>query len=218
MFTGIVQGMAPIIDIYEKSHVRTHVIDMPTELLSGLALGASVAHNGCCLTVSALEGQYVSFNVIKETLHLTNLGELAKGDFVNIERAVKYNQEIGGHLISGHVTCTAVVEKIVASQNTQQIWLRIPNVCLMKYMLYKGFVSIDGISLTIGEVANNQFCVHLIPVTLACTTIGRKRFGDTVNIEIDSQTHAIVDSVERVLTSHAKQLLPLYNNGHRCQD
>ncbi len=210
MFTGIVQGIAPLIAIYENSHVRTHVIEMPTELLSELVLGASVAHNGCCLTVSELEGKYVSFHLINETIQLTNLGELIKGDLVNIERAVKYNHEIGGHIISGHITCTAVVDKIVSSQHNQQIWLRIPNEYLMKYIFYKGFISIDGISLTIGEIVNNQFCVHLIPVTLERTTLGRKCVGDRVNIEIDAQIHAVVDSVERVLANKETQLFPMH--------
>jgi riboflavin synthase len=201
MFTGIVQGTAPLVAIDEKSNFRTHVIEMPTELLPGLELGASVAHNGCCLTVTAVEGNRVSFDLIKETLRLTNLGELALGDVVNIERAAKFNDEIGGHLMSGHIICTAEVAKIYTSENNRQVWLRMPDAELMKYVLHKGFIGIDGISLTIGEVVNNRFCVHLIPETLERTTLGKKRLGDKVNIEIDPQTQAVVDTVERVLAS-----------------
>ncbi|NIH16317.1 riboflavin synthase subunit alpha [Serratia symbiotica] len=201
MFTGIVQGTAPLVALDEKPNFRTHVIEMPAELLSGLELGASVAHNGCCLTVTAVEGTQVSFDLIKETLRLTNLGELALGDRVNIERAARFNDEIGGHLMSGHIICTAEVAKILVSENNRQIWLGMPNASLMKYILYKGFIGIDGISLTIGEVVNNRFCVHLIPETLERTTLGRKRLDDKVNIEIDPQTQAVVDRVERVLAS-----------------
>ncbi|NIG88015.1 riboflavin synthase subunit alpha [Serratia symbiotica] len=201
MFTGIVQGTAPLVAIDEKPNFRTHVIEMPAELLSGLGLGASVAHNGCCLTVTAVKGTRVSFDLIKETLCLTNLGELALGDRVNIERSARFDDEIGGHLMSGHIICTAEVAKILASENNRQIWLRMPNASLMKYILHKGFIGIDGISLTIGEVVNNRFCVHLIPETLERTTLGRKRLSDKVNIEIDPQTQAVVDSVERVLAS-----------------
>lgn len=201
MFTGIVQGTAPLVAIDEKTNFRTHVIDMPADLLPGLELGASVAHNGCCLTVTAIEGSRVSFDLIKETLRLTNLGALALGEQVNVERAAKFSDEIGGHLMSGHIICTAEIAKIHTSENNRQIWFQIPDATLMKYVLHKGFIGIDGISLTIGEVINNRFCVHLIPETLERTTLGKKRLGDRVNIEIDPQTQAVVDTVERVLAS-----------------
>lgn len=201
MFTGIVQGTAPLIAIKEKSNFRTHVIEMNADLLLGLELGASVAHNGCCLTVSSVKGMYVSFDLIQETLCMTNLSKLMLGDMVNIERAAKINDEIGGHLMSGHIICMATVAEIFSSDNQYQMLLSIPNASLMKYILYKGFIGIDGISLTISTVVNNRFTVHLIPETLQRTTLGRKSVGDTVNIEIDSQTQAVVDSVERLLSS-----------------
>ncbi|CNE16716.1 riboflavin synthase [Yersinia mollaretii] len=199
MFTGIVQGTAPVVAIEEKSNFRTHVVDMPTEMLPELALGASVAHNGCCLTVTAVEGNRVSFDLMKETLRITNLGDIQVGDVVNLERAAKFSDEIGGHLMSGHIICTAEITKIYTSENNRQIWFRMPSDDLMKYVLHKGFIGIDGISLTIGEVIGNRFCVHLIPETLARTTLGKKRLGHRVNIEIDPQTQAVVDTVERVL-------------------
>ncbi|MBS0055321.1 riboflavin synthase subunit alpha [Yersinia sp. Marseille-Q3913] len=199
MFTGIVQGTAPVVAIEEKSNFRTHVVEMPTEMLPELALGASVSHNGCCLTVTAVEGNRVSFDLMKETLRITNLGDIKVGDVVNLERAAKFSDEIGGHLMSGHIICTAEITKIYTSENNRQIWFRMPNVDLMKYVLHKGFIGIDGISLTIGEVIGNRFCVHLIPETLARTTLGKKRLGHKVNIEIDPQTQAVVDTVERVL-------------------
>ncbi|MEQ9885634.1 riboflavin synthase subunit alpha [Pectobacterium zantedeschiae] len=201
MFTGIVQGTAPVVSIEEKSNFRTHVIQLPTDLLPGLALGASVAHNGCCLTVTAIDGDRVSFDLIKETLRLTNLGDIHEGDVVNIERAAKFGDEIGGHVMSGHIMCTAEVVKIQVSENNHQIWFRLADEALMKYVLHKGFVGIDGISLTVGEVARGRFCVHLIPETLNRTTLGQKRLGNRINIEIDPQTQAVVDTVERVLAS-----------------
>ncbi|QCR36286.1 riboflavin synthase subunit alpha [Nissabacter sp. SGAir0207] len=201
MFTGIVQGTAPLVAIDEKPNFRTHVVQLPPELLPGLELGASVSHNGCCLTVTAIEGDRVSFDLIKETLRLTNLGALKVGDLVNLERAAKFNDEIGGHLMSGHIICTAEISKILTSENNRQVWFRIAHEEYMKYILHKGYIGIDGISLTIGEVVKNRFCVHLIPETLERTTLGKKRLGDTVNIEIDPQTQAVVDTVERVLAS-----------------
>mgnify|MGYP003604780404 CR=1 FL=1 len=199
MFTGIVQGTAPVVAIDEKSNFRTHVVEMPNELLPELALGASVAHNGCCLTVTEVNGNRVSFDLMKETLRITNLGDIKVGDIVNLERAAKFSDEIGGHLMSCHIICTAEIAKIYTSENNRQIWFRLPSDDLMKYVLHKGFIGIDGISLTIGEVVGNRFCVHLIPETLARTTLGKKRLGHRVNIEIDPQTQAVVDTVERVL-------------------
>lgn len=209
MFTGIVQGTAPVVSIDEKSNFRTHVVKFPQELLPGLELGASVAHNGCCLTVTKVEGDLVSFDLMKETLRITNLGDVTIGSVVNLERAAKFNDEIGGHLMSGHIICTAEIVKILTSENNRQIWFKMPSPDLMKYVLHKGFIGIDGISLTIGEVTKSRFCVHLIPETLQRTTLGVKRLGDKVNIEIDPQTQAVVDTVERVLASREATLAAL---------
>ncbi|WP_145483335.1 riboflavin synthase subunit alpha [Yersinia aldovae] len=199
MFTGIVQGTAPVVAIEEKSNFRTHIVELTDEMLPALALGASVAHNGCCLTVTEIDGNRISFDLMKETLRITNLGDIKVGDVVNLERAAKFSDEIGGHLMSGHIICTAEIAKIYTSENNRQIWFRMPSDDLMKYVLHKGFIGIDGISLTIGEVVGNRFCVHLIPETLQRTTLGKKRLGHRVNIEIDPQTQAVVDTVERVL-------------------
>ena len=199
MFTGIVQGTAEIIAVEEKELFRTHIVRLPEELLPGLALGASVAHNGCCLTVTAIEGERVSFDLIKETLRITNLGELQVGDVVNIERAAKFSDEIGGHLMSGHIMTTAEICKIIQSENNREVWFKLQDASQMKYILHKGFVGIDGISLTVGDVTKSKFCVHLIPETLERTTLGAKKLGHKVNIEIDPHTQAIVETVERVL-------------------
>lgn len=201
MFTGIVQGTAKIVSIDEKPNFRTHVVELPDDMLEGLETGASVAHNGCCLTVTEIKGNQISFDLMKETLRITNLGDVQVGDVVNVERAAKFSDEIGGHLMSGHIMTTADVAKIVASENNKQIWFKIQDPSLMKYILYKGFIGIDGISLTVGEVTPTRFCVHLIPETLQRTTLGAKRLGDRINIEIDPQTQAVVDTVERVLAS-----------------
>ena len=201
MFTGIVQGTGTVVSIDEKPNFRTHVVRMPEDMLDNLQLGASVSHNGCCLTVTEVNGDLVSFDLIKETLRLTNLDDLNVGDSVNLERAARFNDEIGGHLMSGHIICTAEVAKILTSENNRQIWFRMPHEDLMKYVLHKGYIGIDGISLTVGEVTRTRFCLHLIPETLQRTTLGTKRLGDKINIEIDPQTQAIVDTVERVLAS-----------------
>ncbi|WP_410015021.1 riboflavin synthase subunit alpha [Sodalis sp. C49] len=211
MFTGIVQGTAPIVAIEEKANFRTHFVSLPAAMLSGLEEGASVAHNGCCLTVSGINGDVVAFDLMKETLRVTNLGDLQVGDEVNVERAATFNAEIGGHVMSGHIMCTAEIVKIVTSENNRQIWFRMPDKALMKYVLYKGYIGIDGISLTIGEVAADKFCVHLIPETLMRTTLGKKRLGQRINIEIDPQTQAVVDTVERVLAQREAAIAATLN-------
>ena len=199
MFTGIVQGTAQIKAITEAANFRTHVVEMPQEMLKGLQIGASVAHNGVCLTVTTIKDNLVSFDLMQETLKITNLGELKAGDFVNIERAMQMGTEIGGHILSGHVYCTADIVKRLPSENNLQIWFQLPNQDMMKYVLTKGFIAVDGISLTIGEVREQRFCVNLIPETIHRTLIGKKEVGEKVNIEIDPQTQAIVDTEERYL-------------------
>ena len=207
MFTGIVQGVAEIVAIEEKELFRTHTVRLDAALLPGLELGASVAHNGCCLTVTAIEGERVSFDLIKETLRITNLGALQVGDKVNIERAAKFSDEIGGHLMSGHIMTTAEICKIIQSENNREVWFRPQDAGQIKYILRKGYIGIDGISLTVGDVTKTKFCVHLIPETLERTTLGSKKLGHKVNIEIDPQTQAIVDTVERVMAQREADLI-----------
>lgn len=201
MFTGIVQGTAQIVAITESTNFRTQVVKMPQQICEGLEIGASVANNGVCLTVTKIDQDLVSFDLMTETLRLTNLREVKEGDWVNIERAMQMGSEIGGHILSGHVYCTAEIVNIIRTENNCQIWFQLPQVEQMKYVLTKGFIAVDGISLTIGEVKAQQFCVNLIPETLNRTLMGVRQLGDKVNIEFDPQTQAIVDTVERYLAS-----------------
>lgn len=200
MFTGIVQGQGRVLEIIEKTDFRTHVVALPSEMLPGLALGASVAHNGCCLTVTAIESQAVHFDLMQETLRVTNLGLLQVGDKVNLERAARFGDDIGGHAMSGHIMgMSALLERIETDTNTT-LWFGLPSE-LAKYVFTKGYIGIDGISLTVGRVDADRFAVHLIPETLARTNLGRVQPGYQINLEIDPQTQAIVDTVERVLAS-----------------
>ncbi len=198
MFTGIVQGTAEVVEILSKGDFRSHVLRMPAAQLEGLAPGASVAHNGCCLTVTRVEGDRVSFDLMQETLRVTNLGRLSVGERVNVERAARFGDEIGGHQMSGHIIATAEVVRVIESENNRKLWFRLPEP-LGKYLFEKGYIGIDGISLTVGEVKGSEFDVNLIPETLARTNIGTRHPGDLVNVEIDPQTQTIVDTVERVL-------------------
>ncbi len=198
MFTGIVQGMAKVVSIDKKDNFQTHVIHLASPLNEGLSVGASVAHNGCCLTVTKIEGALVSFDLMQETLRLTNLGEVQPGSLVNVERAAKFGDEIGGHTMSGHIMCLASITDVIDTPNNKTIWFELAQEH-MKYVLTKGFIGLDGCSLTIGEVSGNRFNVHLIPETLERTLFGNRKIGDKINVELDPQTQAIVDTVERVL-------------------
>ncbi|MDF0604948.1 riboflavin synthase subunit alpha [Neisseriaceae bacterium TC5R-5] len=198
MFTGIVQGVAELVAITDKQDFRTHIVRLPAVLLPGLQLGASVAHNGCCLTVTQINGDLVSFDLMRETLRVTNLGGLALGDYVNVERAAHFGDDIGGHLMSGHIITLATVQQVLDLPNNRTIWFEVA-ADYMKFIFKKGYIGIDGISLTVGEVLDNRFCVHLIPETLERTMIKSRQTGDLINIEIDPQTQAIVETVERVL-------------------
>ncbi|MCS2610177.1 riboflavin synthase subunit alpha [Halomonas dongshanensis] len=202
MFTGIVQGTAEVVDIHEAEGFRTHIVALPGDLRLGLEIGASVAHNGVCLTVTKIDGDHVSFDLMRETLRLTNLGALEIGQRVNIERAARFGDEIGGHAMSGHVICMAELTTIEEAPNNRRLWFALPPT-YARFVFEKGYIGVDGISLTVGEVRSGprgvEFCVNLIPETLARTTLGERAPNDYVNIEIDPQTQVIVETVERVL-------------------
>lgn len=200
MFTGIVQGTAAIVSIIKKEQFQTHVLELDPSLLEGLQVGASIAHNGCCLTVTKINKNKVSFDLMQETLQVTNLGDLHVGSLVNIERAARFGDEIGGHQMSGHILFTAQVTEVINSENNCQIWFKIPKK-YKKFIFSKGYIGIDGISLTIGQVKGSRFNVNLIPETLKRTNIDNRQTGDRINIEIDPQTQAIVETVERIISN-----------------
>ena len=199
MFTGIVQGMGRVVSVEQPAaDFRTHTVELPEDMAGGLQTGASVAHNGCCLTVTETDGRTARFDLMAETLDKTNLGRLKAGDLVNLERAARFGDEIGGHLMSGHITATTEILRIERTEHNTTMHFALP-AALKPYILPKGFVGLDGCSLTIGSVGEDSFCVHLIPETLRRTLFGTRQAGDTVNLEIDPQTQAIVDAVGRIL-------------------
>ncbi|PXY95280.1 riboflavin synthase subunit alpha [Frischella perrara] len=205
MFTGIVQGVGKIIQIIDKDKLRSYKIELPKHLMQNLQIGASIANDGCCLTLTGFGDNWVIFDIMQETLSITTLGDKKVGDYINIERSAKYGDEVGGHIMSGHVACTAKITQIIKTETNCTMVIEIPSL-FQKYILYKGFIGIDGASLTIGKINDNQFSIHLIPETLAITTLKDKKEGDKVNIEIDSQTQAIVDTVERIMAMKEEKL------------
>ena len=201
MFTGIAQGMGRVVSVEQPAaDFRTHTVELPEDMAGGLQTGASVAHNGCCLTVTETDGRTARFDLMAETLDKTNLGRLKAGDLVNLERAARFGDEIGGHLMSGHITATTEILRIERTEHNTTMHFALP-AALKPYILPKGFVGLDGCSLTIGNVGEDSFCVHLIPETLRRTLFGTRQAGDTVNLEIDPQTQAVVDTVGRILAA-----------------
>ena len=196
MFTGIVQGKGEIVSIESGNEITTLKIRVPST--EGLQIGASISIDGVCLTATAFTDDIVSFDVIPETLEKTTLGQLEQGHQVNVERSLRYGDEVGGHLLSGHIIGRGLVSKAErVGDGAQYSIIAPPDV--RKYIASKGYVGIDGISLTIGDVSEDHFDLHLIPETLRLTTIGEKQIGDAVNLEIDSTTMMIVETVERMM-------------------
>ena len=193
MFTGIVAASCEVVATEQGEEVRSIVVD-----LSGydddLEIGASVAIDGVCMTVvSAIDG-HVRFEAIPETLERTTMGLLEQGSRVNIERSLRMGDELGGHILSGHIMSTARI--LQRTQKGEGIDLLIEHQADTKpYILEKGYVAVDGMSLTVGEVQSEGFSLHIIPETLRITTIGAKTEGDLVNIEVDSRTQAVVDTI-----------------------
>jgi riboflavin synthase len=199
VFTGIVQGLAPVAELVNENGMLR--IGLQLEQMSdGLQLGASVAINGTCLTATKVDGVCAHFDVIPETVRTTNLGRLQLGDPVNIERSFRVGDEIGGHFVSGHVTTTAELIHQHNDAHDRVLTFRLPDQW-MKYVFHKGFITVDGASLTVSSLDRGtcSFTVSLIPETLARTTLGTIQVGDQANIEIEAQTMSVVDTVERVL-------------------
>ncbi|ROS04840.1 riboflavin synthase alpha chain [Sinobacterium caligoides] len=200
MYTGIVQGAFPLHAVERLEGLNRLQVKLPTALLEDLVIGASVGMDGVCLTVTHIEGDTVSFDVMAETLRLTTLGEFAPASLVNIERSAKQGGENGGHNVSGHVDGTVIVSSIVETENNVEISYQVPK-ALMPYIFKKGFIGLNGCSLTVANVDRDacQFSVCLIPETLRVTTHGEKQLGDRVNVEVDRQTQVIVDTVRAML-------------------
>ena len=200
MFTGIVQGTGEIISTSSQNTVTSFDIRLPD--VTNLNIGASVSINGVCLTVVAIESDIIQFDIINETLERTNLGDLIVGDFVNIERSLKFGDEVGGHILSGHIFGTGIISSKTKTGDQMSLSILAPPV-MRKYLTEKVYIAIDGISLTVGKVDSGLFDLHIIPETMRLTTLESKNVGDVVNIEIDSNTQLIVETIERLLAERS---------------
>lgn len=183
MFTGIIQENGTVEAITKEQNFATLTIKA-AKVSRGTQAGESIAVNGVCLTLTGKDGDLLEFDVMNETLRVTSLGLLKAGQSVNLERALKASDRVSGHFVTGHVDLMGKIAKIVKKKNNVEFVIRMP-ASFRRFVVPKGSVCVDGVSLTVGRVVKNQFSVYLIPFTLKMTTFREKKEGDPVNIEID---------------------------------
>ncbi|HSA98328.1 MAG TPA: riboflavin synthase [Candidatus Nitrosotenuis sp.] len=186
MFTGIIEGIGKVIRIEKKTSNRS-AVKMTVDLgkhARGLKIGQSVALNGVCLTVTGISSSKCDFEMIEETTKKTDLGNLKEGGVINIERSLKVGDRMEGHFVLGHVDGVGVIKKIEKKPKEIKIWFEIPK-NLAKFVVQKGSIAIDGISLTVVDVQKNLASVCLIPHTVDVTNFHTRKIGDKVNIETD---------------------------------
>ncbi len=209
MFTGIVKGLGRIVSVTRRSGLVAFDIELPAGAEADLEIGASVAVDGVCLTVTSAAGRRATFDVMQETLTRTTLGELRDGSAVNIERAAKDGAEIGGHPLSGHIDCVVRVANVATPENNHVLTLEVPSPWI-RYVFAKGYIALNGASLTVASVDKraSTFTVWLIPETLRMTTFGEKVAGSPINMEIERSTQVTVDTIRDFLEERLGPLLP----------
>lgn len=199
MFTGLIESVAKVVSVEEGNRSRRLTI-RDERVTADVAVGDSIAVDGVCLTVVEVFGDRLTVDVGAETLRRTTLGGLAAGAQVDIERAVRADQRLGGHLVQGHVDGIGTIVKIEPEGDTRWMEVAVPP-RLQRYLAEKGSVAVDGVSLTVAHLAADRFSVSLIPHTLAATTLGEKGAGDSVNIEVD----ILAKYVERSVSAHLEE-------------
>ena len=199
VFTGIVEGTGLVTKVDSSKNLIKIAIQMPVDFSNGIKIGASVCVDGVCLTVSSINDNELSFDVIIETLNVTTFNEIKVNDVVNVERSMKLGDEIGGHMLSGHVSTTASISEIDNPENNHIISLSTDSETI-RYIFPKGYIALNGVSLTVGDVdkSNKTFNVYLIPETLRLTNLGSKTVGDKINLEIETQTRNMVDTISEI--------------------
>ena len=204
MFTGIIQAVATIAALRDQDGLRTFTMEFPEGFCQDLAIGASVATDGVCLTVTEiLSPTQANFDVMLQSLNITTLGRYAAGQRVNVERAAKDGAEIGGHPLSGHIDFTGqLIERRVLDNNL--VWRIAAPPALRPYLFAKGYVAIHGASLTLADVQREEgwFEIWLIPETRRATVFEQVQVGDPLNIEIERSTQVLVDTVRETVQAH----------------
>ncbi|MGI9658406.1 MAG: riboflavin synthase [Gaiellaceae bacterium] len=200
MFTGIVREIGTVVALDGDEDGARLVVQAPATAAEGPRIGDSVALDGCCLTVTGIDGDRLAFTAVPETLELTSLGSLDAGSTLNVEPALRLGEPLGGHIVQGHVDGRGTIEQIDAEGEGKRLTLSAPD-DVLRYCVYKGSIAIDGVSLTIAAVRDETFEIALIPHTLAATTLGARSAGDRVNLEVD------------VLAKHVERLTEGYRSG-----
>lgn len=200
MFTGLVEERGEVGRLVEHAagvrfEVRT-ALALARTGADAVAIGDSIAVNGCCLTVTAIRDGALEFDLLAETRRVTNLNALQAGAVVNLERSLRFDGRLGGHFVSGHIDTTGIIDVIEARGTDVYVRVRTP-AAFLRYLVAKGSIAVDGISLTVAEVHDDGFAVWLIPYTLTITTLGVRRAGDAVNLEFD----LLAKYVERLLAT-----------------
>lgn len=193
MFTGLVEETGTVVSLVEQEEAWR--LTLEADLVLPLAIGDSLACNGCCLTVVAVEGKRLSFDLLEESLRLTSFHQCQPGSLVNLERSLKADARLGGHFVSGHVDTTGTVTVFEERGKNHYLRVEVPAE-FQKYLVYKGSVALDGISLTVAEADVEGLAVWLIPHTIAVTNLHQRKVGDAINIEFD------------LLAKYVEKLLP----------
>ena len=198
MFSGIVQETGIVKDFLKENDVYRLSLNCSSEFTSGLKKGASVSVNGVCLTIKDNNPDILRFDLVEETIKRTNFEMIESGDNVNLERSLKMGDEIGGHLVSGHIHG---ISKVISIEMRDESWdVEFSVEPFMKdYILHKGYIAINGCSLTVGELNDKSFMIHLIPETLSITNLFQLKQNSLVNVELDQNTIVIADTVKKYL-------------------
>lgn len=183
MFTGIVEETGQVI-AFEPGATAWNLTVSAHAALADLALGDSIAVNGCCLTATAFDARSLRFDILEETRRLTNFATLIPGAKVNLERSLRFGGKVSGHFVTGHIDALGTIDTLEPRGKDVYLKVQVPS-AFARYIVHKGSIAIDGISLTIAEVNDNAFAVWIIPHTRAVTNLAEKRTGDLVNLEFD---------------------------------
>ena len=198
MFSGIVQTVGKIESIKDKNHIKTIRIETHGDYLEDIAIGQSVSVDGVCLSLVKKNNEYCEFEAVEETINRTTLGSYKQGTKVNLEKSLKFGDTVGGHFVSGHIHTRGRIVEVELVGESKNILVEIEEKWL-KYLTEKGYISVNGASITIGKVSKNTFYVHLIPETLKTTNLDELIYDNYVNLEFDQATIAIVDTTERLI-------------------
>ena len=203
MFSGIVQSLGTIVSISEAREIVTLEVQATEDFTKDLKVGDSVAVDGVCLTLTKSESDKMYFDAVPETLNKTLIKSYTKGTKVNLESSLRFNDSVGGHIVSGHIHTTGHINQVEIRGDAKDIVID-AGADWGKFLFEKGYIAINGCSITLGEITEGRFIVHLIPETLRATNLDKLVYGNQVNLEFEQNTITIVETTERILRDQAK--------------